>query len=144
MVKLQLWLNKTFSDKALNSGPCHFCAEAESRRNKAKEDASAILKNSILRLPVYFVQWCLCSISFGTVLALFSLLSLLFLPCRGAAAQTVPAADHHAHLQSEAAARLLNETSKLHADEASPEKEKPYTAKDLISALDAAGIERAT
>lgn len=59
-------------------------------------------------------------------------------------AQTIPAADHHAHLQSPKAARLFNEAGLLHADETAQEKEKPYTAKDLISALDAAGVRRAT
>jgi len=58
-------------------------------------------------------------------------------------AQTIPAVDHHAHLQSPKAARLLNEGGRLHAEEAQPEKENPYTAKDLISALDAAGVRRA-
>ena len=61
-----------------------------------------------------------------------------------AGAQSIPAADHHAHLQSPTAARLLNEGAVLHADEASPEKEKPYSAKELIAALDAAGVRRAT
>ena len=59
-------------------------------------------------------------------------------------AQSIPVADHHAHLQSPTAARLLNEGAALHADAASPEKEKPYSAKELIAALDAAGVRRAT
>src|SRR5690349_20308922 len=59
------------------------------------------------------------------------------------AAQIVPAADHHAHLQSATAARLLNEGARLHPGEGPQEKEKPYTSKDLISALDAAGVRRA-
>ncbi len=72
---------------------------------------------------------------------------LLFLVSTALAATdapTVPKADHHAHLQSSMAARLLNKGALLHADEAHPEKEKPYTAKDLIAALDAAGVQRAT
>ena len=59
------------------------------------------------------------------------------------AAQVLPAADHHAHLQSARAARLLNEGARSHSEETPQEKEKPYTAKDLISALDAAGVLRA-
>jgi predicted TIM-barrel fold metal-dependent hydrolase len=58
-------------------------------------------------------------------------------------AQVVPAADHHAHLQSPRAARLLNEAARLHPEATAQEKEKPLTAKDLISALDAAGVRRA-
>ncbi len=57
--------------------------------------------------------------------------------------QSIPLADHHAHLQSPRAARLLNEGARLHAEETHSEREKPYTAKDLISALDAAGVRRA-
>src|ERR1700761_2537411 len=58
--------------------------------------------------------------------------------------QTIPAADHHAHLQSAKAAELLNQGRLSHPEEAAQEKEKPYTAKDLISALNAAGVRRAT
>jgi predicted TIM-barrel fold metal-dependent hydrolase len=63
-------------------------------------------------------------------------------------AQVIPSADHHAHLQSPTAARLLNEGGRLHSDnaskeDASQEKEIPLTAKDLIHALDAAGVGRA-
>ena len=61
-----------------------------------------------------------------------------------AGAQTIPAADHHAHLQSPKAAELLNQGRLSHPEEAAQEKEKPYTAKDLISALNAAGVRRAT
>ncbi|HEX4487345.1 MAG TPA: amidohydrolase family protein [Terriglobales bacterium] len=73
--------------------------------------------------------------------------ALLLFMCAGTyppSVQILPAADHHAHLQSPKAARLLNEGAALHSEEASPEKEKAYTAKDLISALDAAGVRRAT
>jgi predicted TIM-barrel fold metal-dependent hydrolase len=72
-----------------------------------------------------------------------SLLILIFMAAATHAAQVLPAADHHAHLQSATAARLLNEGARLHADQAPQEKEKPYTARDLISALDAAGVRRA-
>lgn len=58
-------------------------------------------------------------------------------------AQTIPAADHHAHLQSPKAARLLNESGRLHSEQIPQEKEKPFTAKELIFALDAAGVRRA-
>ena len=61
-----------------------------------------------------------------------------------AGAQTIPTADHHAHLQSPKAAELLNQGRLSHPEEAAQEKEKPYTAKDLISALNAAGVRRAT
>jgi uncharacterized protein len=96
----------------------------------------------MLRAFVNYVKPCLLSASFG----LISAVAVFLLACFAAtaSAQVVPTADHHAHLQSETAARLLNETATLHASEASPEKEKSYTARDLISALDAAGIQRAT
>ena len=73
-----------------------------------------------------------------------TLLTLVFFIVPHGNSQSVPLVDHHAHLQSAMAAQLLNEGATLHAEESSPEKEKPYTAKDLISALDAAGIGRAT
>src|ERR1700742_5195183 len=58
-------------------------------------------------------------------------------------AQTPPAADHHAHLQSPTAARLLNagaipQPGEPHVEE----EEKPDTAANLIAQLDAAGIRR--
>jgi predicted TIM-barrel fold metal-dependent hydrolase len=56
-------------------------------------------------------------------------------------AQTLPAADHHAHLQSTIAARLLNEGAIPQPDEPHRE-EKPHVAADLIAQLDAAGIRR--
>lgn len=58
--------------------------------------------------------------------------------------QTAPAADHHAHLQSPDAAQLLNEGARSNPNEVQEAPEKPYTAKDLIAAMDAAGIQRAT
>jgi len=58
-------------------------------------------------------------------------------------AQTAPVADHHAHLQSPAAARLLNAgTSRDSRQPAGTEEEKPSTASELIVQLDAAGIRR--
>jgi uncharacterized protein len=58
-------------------------------------------------------------------------------------AQTVPLADHHAHLQSPTAARLLNEgASHASHGRAGAEEEKPSTASELIVQLDAAGIRR--
>lgn len=53
-------------------------------------------------------------------------------------AQKPPAADHHAHLQSAIAARLLNESGPTRK---SPETAQ--TARDLIAVLDAAGISQA-
>jgi predicted TIM-barrel fold metal-dependent hydrolase len=58
--------------------------------------------------------------------------------------QTAPAADHHAHLQSATAAQLLNEGARANPDVVQEAPEKPYTAHDLIAAMDAAGIRRAT
>jgi predicted TIM-barrel fold metal-dependent hydrolase len=59
-------------------------------------------------------------------------------------AQTAPAADHHAHLQSPAAAHLLNESASRESRRlAGAEEEKPSTASELIVQLDAAGIRRA-
>jgi predicted TIM-barrel fold metal-dependent hydrolase len=56
-------------------------------------------------------------------------------------AQTAPLADHHAHLQSPAAARLLNEGASRESHAlAGVEKERPSTASDLIVQLDAAGV----
>jgi uncharacterized protein len=78
-----------------------------------------------------------------TALLMKTLILFLFLSELTTGGATIPVADHHAHLQSPTAARLLNEGATLHADEASPEKEKPYTAKDLISAMDAIGVRRA-
>lgn len=58
-------------------------------------------------------------------------------------AQTAPIADHHAHLLSPAAARLLNEGASGESSRlAGKEKEKPLTASGLIAQLDAAGIQR--
>lgn len=56
-------------------------------------------------------------------------------------AQTLPVADHHAHLQSAIAARLLNEGAIPQPDEPH-EVEKPHTAAELITQLDAAGVRR--
>lgn len=59
-------------------------------------------------------------------------------------AQTAALADHHAHLQSPAAVRLLNEgESRVSHGRAGAEEEKPSTASDLIAQLDVAGIRRA-
>jgi uncharacterized protein len=60
-------------------------------------------------------------------------------------AQTSPAADHHTHLQSPTAARLLNKNaiSNSNSNSPPPEKETPNTAADLIAQLNAAGITRA-
>lgn len=68
---------------------------------------------------------------------------LLALPAACFAAQTAPAADHHAHLQSPSAARLLNRGTIAQPGEAR-ETEMPQTAAELIAELDAAGIQRAT
>jgi predicted TIM-barrel fold metal-dependent hydrolase len=58
-------------------------------------------------------------------------------------AQTAPQADHHAHLQSPAAARLLNEGAGQKSQRlAGADEEKPSTASELIAQLDAAGIRR--
>ncbi|HKF07057.1 MAG TPA: amidohydrolase family protein [Candidatus Sulfotelmatobacter sp.] len=75
---------------------------------------------------------------------LFRLIGWLIFLWLGAAAgaQVTPVADHHAHLQSPAAARLLNEAARAHPEEA--DEQKPLTANDLVSALDAAGIQRST
>lgn len=54
---------------------------------------------------------------------------------------THPAADHHMHLQSPMAARLLNQGKRTSHD--GEQEERAYTAKDLIAALDAAHIKRA-
>jgi uncharacterized protein len=62
----------------------------------------------------------------------------------GTHGQTAPAADHHAHLQSPKAAQLLNDSAHSNPNEDQGAPEKPYTAKDLIAAMDAAGIHRAT
>ena len=76
----------------------------------------------------------------GTICAVFSFCLLT----AAAQAQVLPTADHHAHLQSPGAARLLNQGARLHPENASHEKEKPLTAKELVSALDGAGIQKAT
>ena len=61
----------------------------------------------------------------------------------GVDAQVTPIAEHHAHLQSSTAARLLNEGANPASDEThNDEKEEPHTASDLIAELDAAGIQR--
>jgi len=58
-------------------------------------------------------------------------------------AQTVPIADHHAHLQSPTAARLLKEgTIAAPGAPRNEEDEKTNTARDLIAQLDAAGVRR--
>lgn len=61
----------------------------------------------------------------------------------GVDGQNAPAADHHAHLQSPTAAQLLNDGARSNPQEVQEKPEKPYTAKDLIAAMDAAGIPRA-
>ena len=75
---------------------------------------------------------------------LFSAFVLLALPGTSVTAQAVAVADHHAHLQSPTAARLLNEGAILQPG-APPneEEEKPNTAADLIAQLDAAGTRAA-
>ena len=55
-----------------------------------------------------------------------------------AGAQAAPAADHHAHLASPRAARLLNQAAHGKGD-----PETPETAAELIRALDKAGIRQA-
>ena len=58
-------------------------------------------------------------------------------------AQTAPKADHHAHLMSPAAARLLNEGAGRGSRRlAGRQKEEPSSASELIAQLDAAGIRR--
>jgi predicted TIM-barrel fold metal-dependent hydrolase len=58
-----------------------------------------------------------------------------------ALAQTDFAADHHAHLQSPTAVRLLNDGASLESQSlVGREEEKSSTASELIAALDAAGI----
>lgn len=57
-------------------------------------------------------------------------------------AQAAPAADHHTHLQSPRAARLLTE-GQISRPGQEKRIETPNTASDLIAALDAAGVQRA-
>jgi uncharacterized protein len=73
------------------------------------------------------------------------LLTFLMLcsPTRNSA-QTAPLADHHTHLQSPHAAQILNDRAHSDPSQAQAIPEKPYTAKDLVAALDAVGIPRAT
>ena len=79
---------------------------------------------------------------FFPVVAIASM--LISLAGVSAHAQTVPLADHHAHLQSPAGARLLNEGASHDSHgPAAAEEEKPSTASELIAQLDAAGIRRA-
>jgi predicted TIM-barrel fold metal-dependent hydrolase len=68
---------------------------------------------------------------------------LIFLVGVSGQTQTVPLADHHAHLQSPSAARLLNQGAS-HGSQgpAGPEEEKPSTASELITQLNAGGIQR--
>jgi uncharacterized protein len=74
-------------------------------------------------------------ILFATLVLAFSGASII--------AQTLPVADHHAHLQSSTAARLLNQGAIPPSGEArNKEEEKPHTAAYLIAQLDAAGIRR--
>ena len=74
---------------------------------------------------------------------LFSAFILLALPGSSITAQTFPVADHHAHLQSPTAARLLNEGAiPLPGAPGNEEEEKTNTAAALIAQLDAAGIRR--
>lgn len=73
------------------------------------------------------------------------LLSVLFLVFSKlpVIAQTIPVADHHAHLQSPTAAHLLNEGTIVQPGEPrNNEEESPHTAADLVIQLDAAGIRR--
>lgn len=73
---------------------------------------------------------------------LFSAFVLAFLEA-SVTAQTLPVADHHAHLQSPTAACLLNKGAIPQPGEPrNKEEEKPHTAADLIAQLDAAGIRR--
>lgn len=58
-------------------------------------------------------------------------------------AQSAPAADHHTHLQSPRAAKLLTE-GEIVPSGSRKRIETPNTAADLIAALDAAGIRHAT
>ena len=58
-------------------------------------------------------------------------------------AQNAPAADHHMHLQSPRAAQLLNQGAISKPNEKEP-SEQPNTAKDMVAALDAAGIRHGT
>ncbi len=58
-------------------------------------------------------------------------------------AQVVPAADHHMHLQSPRAAQLLNRGSNAKSGEHEL-PEQANTAKEMIAALDAAGIRYGT
>ncbi len=74
------------------------------------------------------------------VAAIASVSTLVSLAACSAYAQTIPIADHHAHLQSPTAARLLNEGA-LHRP-AGADEEKPSTASELIAQLDAAGLRR--
>ena len=74
---------------------------------------------------------------------LFFAFILFALPGSSISAQTVPIADHHAHLQSPTAARLLNEGAIVQPGvPRNEEDERPNTAADLIAQLDAAGIRR--
>lgn len=76
--------------------------------------------------------------------SLYLALYLALCGAAGSAGQTTPAADHHAHLQSAKAAQLLNEGARANPEVVQEAPEKPYTARDLIAAMDAAGIRRAT
>ena len=67
----------------------------------------------------------------------------IFLAGVSAPKQKLPLADHHAHLQSPAAARLLNQGARRDSRaRASAEEEKPSTAAQLIVQLDEAGLQR--
>ena len=73
----------------------------------------------------------------------FAVPLLIVLSAGSLHAQTIPAADHHAHLQSATAARLLNQGA-ITPPGTPPNaaQEKPETAADLVAVLDAAGIRR--
>lgn len=81
----------------------------------------------------------------GNIFRTALLLALLLISLAGipANAQTLPLADHHAHLQSPAAAKLLNQGASPESRAlADAEEEKPATAAELIAQLDAAGLRR--
>lgn len=79
----------------------------------------------------------------GTSLRFLFFAFVLAFPGALIVAQAPPAADHHAHLQSPTAARLLNEGAISQPGDAHhEEEEKTHTAADLIAQLDAAGIRR--
>jgi uncharacterized protein len=84
---------------------------------------------------------CLLPMNFFSIVTSASI--LLSLVGVSAHSQMPPIADHHAHLQSPAAARLLNQGAGPESRTlAGKEDEKPSTSSELIAQLDAAGIRR--